>query len=398
MDRDTRKYISLISFFRKFISVFFSLFFNIYVIKIVNDVGVILKYSLVGVIFDGLFSILIASILNKKNAKFIYSSSFIQLIICTILLITLKENICNYLYIFRILYSLSVTCYSIPYEMAIMGSNNHKTMSNFLADVNILNYLAAILTPFFSGFIIETFSYNVLFFILSIEALLIIIMSLQIKSFYVDENKVNLKTFLLKVKKYPHLTNIYKCMFFRRISFRGALEDLLPVLLFLKVGSELSVGSYNSLFALISIISLLLLKMINKKNIDKKFYIYFAIIIFTSSIFLVIDTSFISLLIYYIVMNSFGTVLESESCSAVYNSINITDLHQYKREHQILFNIYMIFGQVISYGFSIILYTYFYNPNILSLAISVMMLFTIIESIYLQKVENYLKKLKEETI
>lgn len=163
MDNYNRKIISMIVFLRKFISVFFTLFFNIYVLKIVNDVGIVIKYNLVGIVFDGIFSIIISSKLNSKNAKIIYNSSFIQLVICIMLLIVLKEKICSYLYLFRIFYSLSKACYAVPYEMAIMGSNSHKTMSNFLANVNILDYLATIFTPLFSGFIIEKFSYNVLF-------------------------------------------------------------------------------------------------------------------------------------------------------------------------------------------------------------------------------------------
>lgn len=391
MDNYNRKIISSIVFLRKFISSFFTLFFNIYVLKIVNDVGIVIKYNLVGIIFDGILSIIISSKLNNKNAKIIYNSSFIQLIICIMLLITLKENICSYLYLFRILYSLTKVCYSVPYEIAIMGSNSHKTMSNFLANVNILDYLATIFTPVFSGFIIEKFSYSMLFIILSIEAIIIIIISSQIKSFYVDDKKVNLKSYFSEIKKYSHLSNIYKCMFFRRISLQGAITDLLPVLLFLKIGSELSVGRYNSMFAIISIVSLSILKLINKKNKHKKFYILFAIFIFISSLFLVFNTSFITLLIYYMLMNSLGSVLESESCSVVYDAINIDKLSQYKREHQITFNIYMLFGQVISYSFALFLYTYFYNANILSIAICIMMLFSIMAAIYLQKVETYLK-------
>ena len=394
MDSHNKKVISIIVFLRKFVSVFFTLFFNIYVLKIVNDVGIVLKYNLVGVIFDGLLSIIISSKLNNKNAKFIYNSSFIQLIICIILLITLKDNICSYLYLFRILYSLTKTCYYVPYEILIMGSNNHKTMSNFLANINILDYLATIFTPFFSGFVIEKFSYNILFIILSIETLLIIIISSQIKSFYVDNQKINLKEYFSEIKKYPHLSNIYKCMFFRRISLQGAITDLLPVLLFLKIGSELSVGSYSSIFAVISIISLSILKIVNKKNIQKKFYVPFAIIIFISSIFLILNTSFTTLLIYYILMNSLGSVIESESCSVVYDAINVDELSKYKREHQITFNIYMIFGQIISYSFALILYTYFYNANILSIAINIMMFFSILAATYLQKTETYLKQKK----
>ena len=150
-------------------------------------------------------------------------------------------------------------------------------------------------------------------------------------------------------------------MFFRRISLQGAITDLLPVLLFLKIGSELSVGGYNSMFAIISIVSLFILKLVNKKGIHKKFYISFAIFIFVSSLFLIFNTSFITLLIYYILINSLGSVLESESCSVVYDAINVDELSQYKREHQITFNIYMLFGQIISYSFALVLYKYFYK-------------------------------------
>lgn len=393
MDSYNRKIVSLIVFFRKFISVFFTLFFNIYVLKIVNDIGVIIQYNLVGIIFDGIIAMFLSKNLNKKNAKIIYNSSFIQLIICIILLITLKENICSYLYLFRILYSLTKACYAIPYEMVIMGSNNHKTMSNFLAFTNILDSIATILTPLFSGFVIEKFSYHMLFILLSIEALLLIIISLCMKDFYIEENKVDLKLFFSKIKKYPHLKDIYKCMFFRRISLQGAITDLLPVLLYLKIGSELSVGGYNSLFAVISIISLTILRFANKKNMPKKFYIGFAVTIFLSSMCLIFNTGFTTLFIYYILMNSLGIILESESCSAVYEAINVDDLSQYKREHQITYNIYMIIGQTISYVFALVLYKYFYSVNILSIAICVMMFFSILEGYYLQKTECYLRQI-----
>ena len=93
-------------------------------------------------------------------------------------------------------------------------------------------------------------------------------------------------------------------------------------------------------------------------------------------------------------MNSLGSVIESESCSVVYDAINVDELSKYKREHQITFNIYMIFGQIISYSFALILYTYFYNANILSIAINIMMFFSILAATYLQKTETYLKQKK----
>ena len=117
-----------------------------------------------------------------------------------------------------------------------------------------------------------------------------------------------------------------------------------------------------------------------------------AIIIFISSLMVVFNTNFITLLIYYILMNSFGTIIESESCSAVYAEIKVDNLEKYRKEHIMTFNIYMIIGQIISYGLVYILYNYFYNVNILSIAISILMFFLIISAIYLRKTEQYLYK------
>ena len=201
---------------------------------------------------------------------------------------------------------------------------------------------------------------------------------------------MNLREFWKVAKKEQHLKDIYKCMFFRRISTQGAMVELLPIVLFLRLGTELSFGSYNTFFAVISIISLQILKMINNKNINKKFYPYMAIVIFISSIILVFNTSFTTLLIYYILMNSFGTIIESESCSIVYAAIKPNRLVKYIKEHIMTYNIYMYIGQLISYALVYILYNYFYNVNILSISIAILMFFLIIATIYLRKTEQYL--------
>lgn len=389
MNEKNRKILATVSFMRRFISVFFNLFFNIYVLKIVNDLGFVIIVNLISLVFTLVFNTLILKYMSNKNVKYIYNSSFIFLLICIGLLLVLKENIVAYIFLFKMLYTLEEQCYWAPHEMIIMGANNHKTFSSFIANMSILTNIATILTPLFSGFIIEKFSYTVLFIILIIEAIIVIFTATRIRNFYIEDKKTNIKEFLNKVKKYKHMKDIYKCMFYRRISAQGAITDLLPIILFLKLDSELSVGTYSSIFAILSICSLSLLKLVNKKNIKKKFYIPFAILIFISTLFLVFMPSFITIIIYYICMHTFAAVIETESCSAVYEAINNKELLKYNREHDIIFNIYMFFGQVISYGLTYILYTKFYNANILSIVVSILMFFLIISCVYLQKTQNY---------
>lgn len=89
-------------------------------------------------------------------------------------------------------------------------------------------------------------------------------------------------------------------------------------------------------------------------------------------------------------MNSFGTVIESESCSMVYTAIKMDDLVEYKKEHILTYNIYMTIGQIISYSLVYVLYNYFYDVNILSVSVSILMFFLIISTIYLRKTEKYI--------
>lgn len=121
-------------------------------------------------------------------------------------------------------------------------------MSSYLANLNILENTTAILTPMFSGFVIEKFSYNAVFVILAIETVLIILISLKIKDFTVQDNKMNLKEYWKISKNKKHLKDIYNCMFFRRISAQGAMTELLPIVLFLRLGTEFSFGSYNTIY------------------------------------------------------------------------------------------------------------------------------------------------------
>lgn len=394
MEQENRKYISAIYFLRKFIKVFFTLFFNIYILKIVNnDLNFIIKYTMFAVIAKVFFCYVILNIINSKNAKNIYQMSFVHLILTIILLLIFKEKIVKYIYIFKLLEMLTEVSYSMPYELAVIGSNNNKTMSNFIANINILTGVATIATPIFSGFIIQEFSYYTLFVILAIETLIIISISFKIKDFTINDKKLEIVKFWKIVKDKQYLNDIYKCMFYRRISSQGAIIELLPIILFLKLGTEMNFGIYNSIFAMISIISLEILKVINKKKIKKDFQPYLALIIFTASVVAIHKANFASLIVYYILMNSFGSIIESESCSLVYASIRKDNLIKYKKEHILTYNIYMGLGQLLSYSLVYVLYNHFYDVNILSISVSVLMFFLIISAIYLRRTDQKLRQI-----
>lgn len=66
MEQNNRKYIAVIAFLRKFMTVFSSLFFNIYILKIVNnDINFILKYTVYSVVLGFILELYII-----ENSKF----------------------------------------------------------------------------------------------------------------------------------------------------------------------------------------------------------------------------------------------------------------------------------------------------------------------------------------
>ena len=102
MEQKTRKYIAIIAFLRKFIGVFFSLFFNIYILKIVNnDMNFILKYTVYSVLLGFVLEYILLKIINSKNASFIYRMSFILSLLSIIILIIFKENIIKHIYLLK---------------------------------------------------------------------------------------------------------------------------------------------------------------------------------------------------------------------------------------------------------------------------------------------------------
>lgn len=397
-EKENRKYIAIISFLRKIIRVFFTLFFNIYILQIAGgDLNFVIKYTIFSVFVEVIIYFVILKVINSKNIKYMYRSSFIMLLLCIALLIGFKENIIKYIYLFKTLEKITEHLYALPYELMIIQSNNKKTMSNYIANLNILTSISTILTPVLSGFIIEKFSYYMLFVILMIEVIVILFISFKIKDFEMTDKKFELKKFFKVIKDKKHMHDIYNCMFFRRISSQGAIVELLPIVLFFNLKTELDFGIYNSIFAVIAIVSLEVLKIINTKKIKKKslknlLFVPMSIVIFLASLVMIYNTNFITLMIYYILMNSFGAIIESESCSLVYESIRLGSIEKYKKEHVFTYNLYMTFGKIISYVLVYILYNYFNNVNILSISICILMFFLIISSMYLKRVDKYIAR------
>ena len=126
------------------------------------------------------------------------------------------------------------------YETSLIKNAKKGGVGSFVAGVSILESITAVLTPVMYGYVIDAFSYEVLFAIMAIDAIVMAIIGMKLKIGFKDE-KFKLRELWKKVLKKPHMREAYKVMFYQRIALTGALKYLVPVLLFLTLGTEFSV-------------------------------------------------------------------------------------------------------------------------------------------------------------
>ena len=376
---------------KKILGVFFDFFLNIYLFEIVNgDFGFLMGYSAYGAIVGIIAMYFVLRILNSSNAKFIFGLSLILKVVCIVMLLVLQKDILNVIWIFKALDRISETWYSCVYETSLIQNTKRGRVGSFVAGMSILESIIAMLTPVVYGYIIDVFSYEMLFAIMAIDAVATAIIGMKLKIGFKNE-KFRLMEFWRRADKKPRIKESYKIMFYQRITLTGALKYLIPVLLFLTLGTEFSVGSYKSLFSVVFIIMMELIRIFNKKRIKKNFYVLGAALVFMSAVVMVANLNESTVLLYCFMSQTIGDMIMIESRGTVYAVGKEEGLVRYTRENIFTWNIFLVCGQLIGNLTAYIVYSKFYGVEGLAVAIVILMAFLIVQAYHIQNVQKWLR-------
>lgn len=376
---------------KKILGVFFDFFLNIYLFEIVNgDFGFLMGYSAYGAIVGIIAMYFVLRILNSSNAKFIFGLSLILKVVCIVMLLVLQRDILNVIWIFKALDRISETWYSCVYETSLIQNTKRGRVGSFVAGMSILESIIAMLTPVAYGYIIDVFSYEMLFAIMAIDAVATAIIGMKLKIGFKNE-RFRLVEFWRRADKKPRIKESYKIMFYQRITLTGALKYLIPVLLFLTLGTEFSVGSYRSLFSVVFIIMMELIRIFNKKRIKKNFYVLGAALVFMSAVVMVANLNESTVLLYCFMSQTIGDMIMIESRGTVYAVGKEEGLVRYTRENIFTWNIFLVCGQLIGNLIAYIVYSKFYGVEGLAVAIVILMAFLIVQAYHIQNVQKWLR-------
>ena len=383
-----KKLLVILPIFRKVIGVFSEFFLNIYLYKVVDgDLNFILSYIAYTMVLAFIFNYLNLSRMNSRNAVKIFHMSFVCEVVAMLILIIAKENIISLIWLFGAVHKYAMAAYYNVYETVLIKSAKNTSLSSYVAGVSILESIVGLLAPAMIGFVISDYSYEIAFVLILINALVAMYLGSKVDFMGVD-HKFSLMEYWGKARRSRNMRMAYLICFLKRLGGRdGVIGNLLPILLFLSLGTEFSAGSYDSLFSVVYMILLEVVRVLNRRGARKRFYVPFAMLAFISAIVMVANFNVTTVLIFYLTVKTGMAMVQTESASMVY-AIGIKErLAKYTREHVFTWNIFLQFGHLLGVLVAYIVYNYFYSKEVLATIIVILTGFTVLQAYFLQKIE-----------
>lgn len=388
-----KNYLYIINMCMQMIFTFYTIFFSIYVYEISNDINLVLGYSVYEIFANLVVQYIITKLCNHKHMNTLYRISFLLSLVAIVLTFLITASRLYMVFVIITVYSTARMFYYIPHEIAIMNKNQKSEMKSFVGINSLLAMISGVLSPFISGYIIDFVSYYILFTVIGVLAVICFIVSFKIKNAYPETPKITLRKYISMSHKNKRVRISYLQYGLYRLSMDSVITILLPLLLFLKVGTNLSVGLYSALGTLVSgVMVILYLRFCKNKNLAA---IVCTILIVASSLTLGIWTTTVMFFIYYFVNNAFKKIITNITDENLFVCIVGTEVEPYKKEHHMLYSLYGNVLRILAYGVAFLIYNLSATVVSLSIIITVLTLIQIPSTVLLCKLN---KKVEPEIV
>lgn len=344
------------------IRVFGNIFLSIYFFNATEgNLAEVLKYWLVYSASNLIYRYAICKFLNTNNIIKLYRLSLFANLITVSILLVLRENIINYIYMFALLQSFAISLYYATYENITCNINKNNDYKKYFSIDSLLANIISIIVPLCLGILIETYSYIVAFAVLFIITMICFIYSLFLNNEKIECEKIQVLEYLKSIKNKKIYTKTLIQNFFDGFNTWGPVGVLTTVVIYSQISNEGIVGGINSISNIIGVLfSILCIKVINKKNFGK-LVIPTTIIIFLLTVPISIKFSVI-LVFIYIILNQIGVIItDINGNSLTYELKN--EITEEKYQNTYLWNIQVIFdiGRIVGYSLVLIVATYWYD-------------------------------------
>lgn len=384
-----RKCLLAINLLVQIIFAFFDIFFGIYVYDLSNNLNIIIYYTLINSVSFYLILLILYRFINQKLLSVLYKCSFVMSLIAIALTFTISATRIYMVFIVQIFLKLTHVCYYLPHEVATMNKNSKNHMKKFLGLSSTLSLIAGFISPFVSGLMIDYASYYIVFGVLLVLTVIAFILSFYIK---IEKDQVapyGLIKFAKEVRQVKGATVGYLSYLFYNLCNDGIVASFLPILIFLRTGTNFSVGIYSAVASALSGITLIIYCYFSK---NKRLAMWLCTIFqLATAILIIVWNNIVVFFIYYFVKKITTKILHNGINECVFTILHNTPLAPYKTENYYTYNFYHYLGIIIACGISLIVYNLANNVISITILLAAFSLTQIISTLLLNKSEQYTK-------
>lgn len=320
-----------------------------------------------------------AYFVDITNRIWIYRLALVFKTIFIIVSIFYGEDLSKIIILAGFLHGISHASYYSSYNVLKQEMVSRKTIGNFTVVIKILTKSINIIFPILLGALIEVSTFSLVAVYVFVLSLIQIIISLFVKAKKPQGSRYQLKEYLKKVKTDKNINmkfgSIYKIAIF--YGFITVISALLNINIMMQFGSNFSLGAITSIFAVVSVIVLVLIKKFTKYGKRAWLYISCSLALIVSALMLACIPNVVTLIVYNLCFAICEIVLGVNY--EVFRNQNIKEegLYDDIAEHQTIVESCLQISRMISFGLLFVV-SLIKNNLIFQLSfIAVVLLFTL---------------------
>lgn len=341
---------------KQILEIYAHIFLSIYFFNLVNgNISMVILFWLIHSSSNIIFRYAFSKLINSKRILVIYRISIFLNFIDVVILLLMKSNLVNYIYLYALIYNFGISMYWTCYEIMISNVNSSNEYKTFFSINKVIENIINILVPICLGFIIAKTSFTISFFVLLITTLLVFFLSIFLNKIEINVSPINLVEYKDKIKN----KKLYKKVLIQNIidgfTTEGAASLLASLIIYSQLSNAIISGAVSSGTYFIGIIfAIIYARYITKNNFGKT-VIPITIIILILTMFCTFNSSIIFILLYTLI-NELGVVFtDLMGTSITYESFENITYTNYINDYLWSIQLFYDFGRILAYGFVFII-------------------------------------------
>ncbi len=354
-DGNSKKFLMVCHLFKNITSLFVSTFLTAHIYTFSADAfGYLFNVAVfyISVYLSMMVFYMILSIfVDKTNRVVFYRISVVVTAILVIIIISFGEELAKLLVLAGCLHGLSEALYYASYNVIKEEMVSKTSMGSFIVLSTILGNIINIVCPILLGTIIDATSYSVTAIIVFVICSVQFGLTFGIKSKRPKDSHYDLLEYKKMLKTSPVKNQINFVYLLASVyGITSLTSTLINVYIMLQFGSNVSLGALSSILAVVSIISLILVKRFTNVHNRKPVFIAFSILILSASVGFVCFTSKLTLIILNTVITITGVLHTYLIEKYRFSILKKAGMYDEIAEHQTVFENRLNISRIVSFG------------------------------------------------